>query len=83
MDNNGFKLERIEWIEHQGWGSDGWITRGDVEEWLEACPLRCFSVGWVIHEDDELVVLAASKNADDFAGITRIVKGAIRGRKGL
>ena len=49
--------ELIEWIDAYGVGSD-WVHLKDFKK-SEPKPLLCKSIGWVLYEDDSLVVIVS------------------------
>ena len=77
-----YPLVRIEW-EDSSSTSRVWNT----QEYLSSAKnQRCVSVGFLVHEDKECVVVAGHMGMDeypDFAGDMRIPKSAIRKRRRL
>ena len=48
------KLVLVDWFDHSS-SPDGWH---DIEEYqTESFPLACQSVGWVVHEDKDIMVI--------------------------
>lgn len=71
----------IEWEDSSHAGSEGWQ---DGKWWGEYKPLRCFSVGRVLFEDKDQIVLAPhwhdSNDELRVQGCMRIPKSAVRRR---
>lgn len=79
-----YKLERVQW--HDSYGcSPSWEAISDIE----AANIHCWSVGWIIHETDELIVICphihtGSDNSDpQGCGEMTIPKVAIVSRETL
>ena len=53
----------------------GWFDKRDVHK--ESTPLECESVGWIVRETDDEIVLAASRNEDQWGGIWIIPRSCI------
>ena len=71
------KIVYVEWV-------DSSSLRGvwhGVSEIIESGDVICRSVGYLVHEDDKALTIAAHKGTSDFAGEMRIPKGCIRKRK--
>lgn len=63
-----------------------WQTRGEMAEWAQAGGWICHNVGWVVHEDDECIVLAARQVEDEekHVGLAeRIPKRAVLSRQAI
>jgi hypothetical protein len=75
----------IEWIDTTNIAA--WTDLADIEEWATDGGFVCRNVGFLIHEDDDCVVLAARVALDaepaQVGLFERIPKGVIRYRKGL
>jgi hypothetical protein len=73
------KFVRIEWVDSSSssriWNSRESLMAHDNE--------RCVSIGYLVHEDKDCVVVAGHKGTHDFAGDMRIPKRAIVKRKNL
>lgn len=56
-----YKIERIEWIDSAGFASDGpWITEENMDRQIvEHGALKCVSVGFVVRETDEILVITS------------------------
>jgi hypothetical protein len=54
-----------------------WV--GELEQVLEECnPILCVTVGWILKEDEEVMVLADSATKDrTFGGVTAIPKSVV------
>ncbi|MBM3597360.1 MAG: hypothetical protein FJX35_04050 [Alphaproteobacteria bacterium] len=48
------RLVLVEWLDAAGGSRSGWKPIADMGRDL---PARCRSVGWVVHEDERLIVL--------------------------
>jgi hypothetical protein len=57
------EMERIEWEDHTSLG--GWRTQ---EELKKPVVLGCVSVGWVVREDEKVVVLAGTYDTKEADG---------------
>ncbi len=65
----------IQWNDHNS--SDVWVTHKTAKE--EATPMLMSTVGWLIHETDEIYTVASTYSHDDsnFSMIMNIVKTAV------
>jgi hypothetical protein len=74
----------LEWEDSSHGGETGWQ---DVTFWKEYKPIRCYSVGRILYEDDDQIVLAPHwhDSGDDLRaqGCMRIPKSAVRKRRVL
>lgn len=68
------KICRIHWLDSNG--TPGWKARGDVKP--EGYPVE--SVGWLLRETDEAVLLAMSVGSTKAADFLCIVKSCITDR---
>lgn len=71
------RMVLVKWIDS---GGDGrWLNRNDILE--HGGLASCESVGWLIHEDDEKIILGLSLNRstqnDDVQGYMAIPKVAV------
>jgi hypothetical protein len=74
------KVVRVEW-EDSSSTRRVWHSR---EELAGMTNQKCTSIGFLVHEDDHCVIVAAHKGDEeypDFSGDMRIPKSAIRKRK--
>ncbi len=74
------QVELIRWIDACSPAHGGWSTSDDVDELLE--PQIFESVGVVVREDDQILVLASTMDSAhpptaDMGGLTAIPKGCI------
>ena len=53
----------------------GWFDKRDMPK--EATPLECVTVGWLVRENDEEIVLAASKNEDQWGGLWIVPRSCV------
>lgn len=74
------KLVRVEWEDSSSssrvWNTKEYLSTGGNQ--------RCVSVGFLVHEDKDCVVIAGHMGLNDrpdFAGDMRIPKSAIRSRR--
>ena len=80
------KLIYLEWADAIGCGNS-WITKAELNEWIDDSEWIIKSVGWVLREDDKFIVLAQQiKPEDNFTGeqyghLQKIPKTWIRKRK--
>lgn len=63
--NDGYGLEEIRWWDHFSLQSKIWYTRDEIEEEKE--PIEMVSVGLVIGEDKDHVVMSLSASLDGLA----------------
>lgn len=66
-------VETIEWLDSTN--TNGWIDRIEVQEALNGG--SCFSVGFVIGEDDEFIYLSTTVNEEDCLAPISIPLGAV------
>ena len=78
------RYEVVEWVD--SWSiTDRWVTPDSLEK--ERTPMSCMTVGWVVREDEESVLLAQSfaLNADgeleEWGHVWGSPKVAIRSRE--
>lgn len=77
--NVKWPLEMIEWDDASG--KARWHYKKDKYE-----PERCFSVGWVVQDDDNVVVVAAGigrTEKETIGDVTIVPKGMVISRKRL
>lgn len=72
----------LKWVDSAG--VDGWVHRTSVTHGTHVC----FSVGWIVDEDDEAITLAGHVSCDrgraqSFSGMISIPKLAILERAAL
>lgn len=74
------KIEHITWVDSVGARGKPWFRKEDVEQ---DTVTECASVGFVVLEDDDQVVVAGhySPSTDQFSGGIHIPKVAITKRK--
>ena len=53
----------------------GWFDKRDMPK--EATPLECVTVGWVVRENDDEIVLAASRNEDQWGGLWIVPRSCV------
>jgi len=76
-----FKPEWIEWYDHCSLDSNGWR---DMSEWDQLGPLRIVSIGFVIREDSDVIVLVPHYGENDKGcGDMCILKSAVILRRPL
>lgn len=64
-------------IETRGSGND-WSDPDDLEDWVtEKCPIF-HTVGSLIHEDDNYIIVAETLGEHDCSSMTKIPKGCIK-----
>ena len=72
------RIERIDWLD--SCSHDGWHSAGDIA--YE--PVKCVTVGYLVHETDTSVTLAQSvHDGDQRAGVMTIPKAVIQTRMHL
>ncbi len=73
------QLELIQWKDH--WSrSTGWLEELEVADYR---PEVCTSVGYVIHEDEEVVILSANVHETSWRGEMCVLKSCITERQSL
>lgn len=80
-----FKLVHVEWDDPNALAiGTGWLTREQVEG---SIPFRVRTVGWIVKETKDLLILAAQQTVpsegyeDNFDLVMRIPKAVIRKRR--
>jgi len=71
------ELLLVEWDDHVTCGSTEWLA---VKKIADLRPERIFSVGWLMNETGDCLVLAAHGNGDEYFGEICIMKRAIKRR---
>ena len=75
-------LEMVEWIDTTNIAA--WTALDEISEWAADGGFVCRNVGYLVHEDDECVVLAArvalNASPEQVGLYERIPKGVIRHR---
>lgn len=66
-------VETIEWLDSVN--CTGWVERVEIQEELNAG--SCFSVGFVVGEDDEFIYLSTTVNEEDCLAPISIPLGAV------
>ena len=80
-----YKLNYISWMDHCSHTESHWRS---VTEAAELGPITCHTVGYILHEDDDCVVLGQTIHSHDelddkYAGDMCILKPLIKTRKEL
>jgi len=70
----------LEWEDSQSLIYNVWNDKADIVN--QECP-RIATIGFVLHEDKEKIIVAASKGGDQASGDMVIPKSAIRKRRRL
>jgi hypothetical protein len=79
--NSQFPAEWIEWYDHCSLEGGGWR---DMNDWDQLGPLRIVSLGFVVRETDEIVVIVPHYTDDDKGcGDMCILKANIISRRPL
>jgi hypothetical protein len=72
------KCEAIIWRDAFHPYHGGWMTDEALEEFLEDTDYLCCNVGWIVHENKEMVTIAGMLSKQDSAShIQRIPTGCI------
>ena len=85
---NKEKLVYIEWADAFT-TADGWMTKHEAIDWASDFKWIVKSIGWILHETDESILLASKKNdiCDDtepqYGLILKLPKSWIRKRKNI
>lgn len=75
------RIYRIDWLDHSGFTRGSWH---DTEDTMELDPIFVTSIGYLLKETKEYIILASSiTNADHTAGESCILKSCIKKRKFL
>ena len=71
------ELSWIKWIDSQSW--NGWRDRNDALKWAKEETMICESVGWILYESEDRVVISSHKahGADMVDDVWIIPKSAI------
>lgn len=72
------KLEIVEWLDHAGDVDSRQWKR--IEE-LPKNPLSVTSIGWVLREDKQLLILASACGEEVYSSVQEILKAAIVSRR--
>jgi hypothetical protein len=61
------KIKEVEWLDSSGFkGGDTWQDKEDViRQAKEDGICRCWSLGYVVHEDERQITLTLSHNGED------------------
>lgn len=73
------KLVYVEWLDHVSFTESTWR---DEDEYKDLNPATCKSVGWILREDDKMMVLVQNIHQSDefedkYCGEMGILKGCI------
>jgi hypothetical protein len=79
------KLVYVEWLDHCSFTESDWK---DAEEFDDLEPPLVKTIGWIIREDEKVLIVVSSKyNSDEFndkySGEMCIIKGCIQKMKEL
>lgn len=81
------KLVYIEWLDHCSFSDGGW---SELEEFDDVKPQLIKTVGWVLKEDNKMVIVVSTKHekeidgfGDRYSGDMCIIKGCIQKMKEL
>jgi len=78
------KPVRITWIDSATVGSGGWVDRNDIgTDCMSNEGLTQISVGWVIEESDDVLLIAQTTGGLMLGGVLAIPKLSILERKKL
>jgi len=73
---SGRAMEKFEWLdpeEHE----IGWHDENDVREWGKEPPRKFRTLGWVIYENEDVVVVASSVDGHQVGSIHKLIKASI------
>lgn len=68
-------LVRVEWRDATLLG--GWHDKDTIKEWVADPVPIVVTVGLMLRDDDECIVLAGSENPDEFGDLNKIPKGMV------
>lgn len=72
------KLLLVKWLDAEASACEGgWKQKEDIEKWMEDPIKPVTSVGFLLHETDKFLVLAAHIGGDEIDGEIKIPKGWI------
>jgi hypothetical protein len=76
------RLERIWWTDATN-VAGGWHTHDELQDFATNQKWKCTNTGWLVHEDDECVVLAGrmTNDREQFGLVERIPKRMIEHRE--
>lgn len=76
------QMKRVEVLWYDAFTSDGWEGLDNVVDNHKG-PLLCKTVGWLLHEDEESLLICHTFNQQATMGILHIPIGCIKSRKNL
>lgn len=71
----------VEWIDSANLFGDRWAKREELDE--HTTPMSCFTVGYVVLENDHSLYLAGSRNEYEIGSVMQIPLAAILNRREL
>jgi len=81
------KLVYIEWLDHCSFTDNDWK---DIDEFDDVKPQLIKTVGWILKEDDKMIIVVSTKHEKEFDGFDDkytgdmcIIKGCIQKMKVL
>ena len=77
-----YQLEYIKWLDHTAWDKAEW---NDIEALEELEPVSVYSVGWVIKETEDYIIIVSTIQPDTDIVHSEfcVLKGAITERTKL
>lgn len=69
------RVELVVWRDHEG--LPGWSSAVDLEEWAKVDTTTCVSVGILVHESEDSIVLSSSVHSDGWGDSLKLLKSSI------
>lgn len=69
------RVELVVWRDHEG--LPGWSSASELEEWAKGDTTTCVSVGILVHEDDDSVVLSSSVHSGGWGDSLKLLKSSV------
>lgn len=76
------KVVKISWFD-PAFSRAGWMNLGEAKDFISRPSSRCDTVGHLVHEDDERIVLAMSVGEDQLGDMISILKANIKSMETL
>lgn len=70
------KVIRVRWVD-PSFSEDGWISHRQLANWIKEQPATMDSVGMLVHESDECIVILQSISEGTVAAALQITRTAI------
>jgi len=61
MAQRNYDIERIEWVDSSSFPNGPWITEEEMDRTItEHGALKCVSIGFVVRENEDIIVISSS-----------------------